>query len=212
MKRNRRGALCEREPKQGGSTSARGRRTRSSCGPNEPMMWVMSFPITIALRPAGYSGVKNSMIHATMPIVLAPASDTGARWSGRRHRGHAHARGRACVFAPAGRHTSCRRSFSSRMSSLAFISVGGTLTLGNCATCFCQSCPRGHDAFANARTGQPRFCGAGAHNDSALLGARNARPRAHAPCERPAGTAPENRRCRWCRTGVPSSAWAAATP
>ena len=48
-------------------------RTRSSCGPNEPMMCVMSLAIKTAWRPAGYSGVQNSTIQATMPIEFDPA-------------------------------------------------------------------------------------------------------------------------------------------
>jgi len=35
-------------------------------------MCVMSLPMTMAFRPCGYSGVMNSMDHATMPIVLEP--------------------------------------------------------------------------------------------------------------------------------------------
>lgn len=51
---------------------------RSSCGPNEPFLWVMSLEITIISRPSGYSGVLSDIFHATMPtcikiILVVPA-------------------------------------------------------------------------------------------------------------------------------------------
>ncbi|TNN86771.1 hypothetical protein EYF80_002954 [Liparis tanakae] len=44
------------------------RNNMSSWGPNEPILCVMSLLMTMISRPAGYSGVRRVIRHATMPI------------------------------------------------------------------------------------------------------------------------------------------------